>query len=176
MLLFSSSMKGMISHWISSGLTPSLLAYCLCKYVHVYTICNVACMFHYSFSVTFVFVCMNVNCVCLWAFNIEIRGKPSTSFETGPLIVHHSICAASWPVNILGLSHLHPIVETLGWQVYVQIYMALKVLNSGLHTCSASPHPQHHLPSPCLAYYSILQYLCNSTPCPFDLSSVVFNS
>lgn len=34
--------------------------------------------------------------------------------------------------------YLHLMVTTLGWQVYVEIYMALEVLSSGLHTCPAS--------------------------------------
>lgn len=92
----------------SSGLAPSLLAYGFYKYVHVYTISSVICMFHCSFWITF--ACIRVTCVCLWACNTETRGKascwflPSNSFEMGPLTTHQCICPASQPMNLQGLS------------------------------------------------------------------------
>lgn len=131
--------------WLLPGLTPSLLAYGLYKYVHVYTISNAVCMFHCSFWIAFAFARISVTCVCVRGSAIQ---RPEENLPVGACLLTHLrwvlLLFISGYALLVGLwtcrdcLYLHLMFAILGWQVYVQIYMALKVLSSGLHTFPVS--------------------------------------
>lgn len=84
-------------------------------------------------------------CVCVHGSAIQ---RPEEILPVGACLLTHLrwvlLLLISGYALLVGLwtcrdcLYLHLMFAILGWQVYVQIYMALEVLSSGLHACPVS--------------------------------------